>query len=84
MLAERLYLEQSSVFEAEKVKIPNKLKILAKPDSITDFEVGDIAITYIHSDYEMTHNVNGYVENAIRLRYSDCLAVDHEFNKRGY
>jgi hypothetical protein len=76
MLAERIYVEQSSVFEAEKVKIPNKLKILAKPDSITDFEVGDIAITYIHSDYEMTHNVNGVVETAIRLRYSDCLAKE--------
>jgi hypothetical protein len=84
MVAERLYLEQSSILEAEKVKIPNKLRILAKPDSITDFEVGDIAITYVHSDYEMTHNVNGTVETAIRLRYSDCLAVDHEFNKRGY
>jgi uncharacterized ubiquitin-like protein YukD len=76
MLAERIYVEQSSVLEAEKVKIPNKLKILAKPDSITDFEVGDIAITYIHSDYEMTHNVNGTVETAIRLRYSDCLAKE--------
>jgi hypothetical protein len=24
----------------------------------------------------MTHNVNGVVETAIRLRYSDCLAKE--------
>jgi hypothetical protein len=81
MLAERLY-EPEPVSKAgiilisEPVKIPNKLKILAKPDSITDYEVGDIAITYKFSDYEMTHNVNGKQEKIIRLKYSDCLAKE--------
>lgn len=84
MLAERIYLEQSSLLDVEKVKIPNKLRIKAVPDTITDIKSGDVVITFIHSDYEMTHNVNGKIENLIRLRYSDCLAVDYDFDKRGY
>lgn len=81
MLAERLYEPEpvskfGIILISEPVKIPNKLKILAKPDSITDFEVGDIAITYKYSDYEMTHNINGKQETIIRLKYSDCLAKE--------
>ena len=45
------------------------LKILAKPESITDFEIGDIAIVYKKSDYEMTHNVGGKLQKIIRLKY---------------
>lgn len=89
MLAERLYEPEpvsaaGIIMVAEPVKISNKLKILAKPESITDFEVGDVAITYKYSDYEMTHNINGKQEKIIRLKYSDCLAIDNDFNKRGY
>ena len=81
MLAERLYEPEpvskfGIILVSEPVKIPNKLKILAKPDSITDFEVGDIAVTYKYSDYEMTHNINGKQETIIRLKYSDCLAKE--------
>jgi hypothetical protein len=81
MLAERLYEPEpvskfGIILISEPVKIPNKLKILAKPDSITDFEVGDIAVTYKYSDYEMTHNINGKQETIIRLKYSDCLAKE--------
>ena len=81
MLAERLYEPEpvskfGIILISEPVKIPNKLKILAKPDSITDFEVGDIAVTYKYSDYEMTHNLNGKQETIIRLKYSDCLAKE--------
>lgn len=81
MLAERLYEPEpvskfGIILVSEPVKIPNKLKILAKPDSITDFEVGDIAVTYKYSDYEMTHNLNGKQETIIRLKYSDCLAKE--------
>lgn len=82
MLAERLYEPEpiskfGIILVSEPVKIPNKLKILAKPDSITDFEVGDIAVTYKYSDYEMTHNINGKQETIIRLKYSDCLAKEN-------
>ena len=81
MLAERLYEPEpvskfGIILISEPVKIPNKLKILAKPDSIIDFEVGDIAVTYKYSDYEMTHNLNGKQETIIRLKYSDCLAKE--------
>jgi hypothetical protein len=64
------------ILVSEPEKIDNKLRILAKPDSITDFEVGDIAITYKYSDYEMTHNLNGTQEKIIRLKYTDCLAKE--------
>jgi co-chaperonin GroES (HSP10) len=81
MLVERLYEPEpvskfGIILVSEPVKIPNKLKIVAKPDSITDFEVGDIAVTYKYSDYEMTHNINGKQETIIRLKYSDCLAKE--------
>ena len=81
MLAERMYKPEpvskfGIILTAEPEKIDNKLKILAKPDSITDFEVGDVAITYKYSDYEMTHNLNGKQEKIIRLKYSDCLAKE--------
>jgi hypothetical protein len=81
MLAERMYEPEpispaGIILISEPVKIDNKLKILAKPDSITDFEVGDIAITYKYSDYEMNHNLNGKQESLIRLKYSDCLAKE--------
>lgn len=81
MLASRMYEEEEVskagiIMTLEPKQIPNKLKILGKPDSITDYEVGDIAIVYKYSDYEMVHNVNGKVERIIRLKYADCLAKE--------
>lgn len=81
MLVERMYKPEpvskfGIILTAEPEKIDNKLRILAKPDSITDFEVGDVAITYKYSDYEMTHNLNGVQEKIIRLKYTDCLAKE--------
>lgn len=81
MLAERLYEEEpvspaGIILVSEPKQIPNKLKILGKPQSITDFEVGDIAVVYKYSDYEMTHVVNGQHKKLIRLKYSDCLAKE--------
>jgi hypothetical protein len=77
MLAERVYEEDEvspgGIILVEKKKRESLLKILAKPESIEDFEVGDIAIVYKKSDYEMTHNVGGRVQKIIRLKYSDCL-----------
>ena len=49
------------------------MKVLAKPESIEDFEVGDLAVVYKKSDYEMTHNIGGKMTKIIRLKYSDCL-----------
>lgn len=82
MLVERMYKPEpvskfGIILTAEPEKIDNKLKIIAKPDSITDFEVGDIAITYKYSDYEMNHNIGGKQQSIVRLKYSDCLAKEH-------
>jgi hypothetical protein len=49
------------------------MKVLVKPESIDDFEVGDLAVVYKKSDYEMTHNIGGKMTKIIRLKYSDCL-----------
>lgn len=81
MLAERMYEPEpiskaGIILISEPVKITNKLKILAKPNSITDYEIGDIAITYKYSDYEMFHNVGGVQTSLIRLKFSDCLAKE--------
>lgn len=89
MLVERLYEPENVskggiIMTTEKVQIKNKVRVLAVPDSITDYKVGDVAIVYPHSDYMMTHNLNGKIDTLIRLKYSDCLAVDHDFDKRGY
>lgn len=77
MLAERIYeddyVSESGIVLTEKKKKDSMLRILAKPDSITDFKVGDIAIVYKYSDYEMTHNLGGRHVKIIRLKYSDCL-----------
>lgn len=77
MLAERVYdddeVSPGGIILVEKKKQESMLKILAKPESITDFEIGDIAIVYKKSDYEMTHNVGGKLQKIIRLKYSDCL-----------
>jgi hypothetical protein len=77
MLAERIYDEDEvspgGIILVEKKKQESMLRILAKPESITDFEVGDIAVVYKKSDYEMTHNVGGKLQKIIRLKYSDCL-----------
>jgi len=76
MLAERIYDEQVStggIILSEPQKRESLLKIMAKPESITDFEVGEIAVVYKYSDYEMTHNVGGKQRKLIRLKYSDCL-----------
>lgn len=74
MVAERLYEEDSAgIIVAEKKKKESMLRIVAKADSITDFDVDDIAVVYKYSDYEMTHNVGGKMNKLIRLKYSDCL-----------
>jgi co-chaperonin GroES (HSP10) len=77
MLAERVYeddeVSPGGIILTEKKQRESLLKILAKPESIEDFEVGDIAIVYKKSDYEMTHNIGGRVQKIIRLKYSDCL-----------
>lgn len=76
MLAERMYEEEAkfgSIILADKKKKECMLKILAKPESVTDFEVGDIAIVYKYSDYEMTHNIGGQRTTLIRLKYTDCI-----------
>lgn len=89
MLVERLYEPEDVssggiILTIEPVKIHNKLRVLATSKSNTEFKKGDVVITYKFSDYEMTHNVNGKMEKIIRLRQSDCLAIDHDFDKRGY
>lgn len=76
MLAERLYDEEKtygSIILSDKVKKDCLLKILDKPESITDFEIGDIAVVYQYSDYEMTHNIGGKRTTLIRLKYTDCI-----------
>lgn len=76
LLAERMYEEEKSygsIILADKVKKDCMLKILDKPESITDFEVGDIAIVYKYSDYEMHHNIGGKRTSLIRLKYTDCI-----------
>ena len=89
MLAERLYepdniTKGGIILNTEPIKIHNKLRIKAKPDSELAFNVGDVVITYKYADYEMTHNLNGKQESIIRLKCIDCLAIDHDFDKRGY
>ena len=80
MAAERIFDEDlvspGGIILTEKKKQDSYLKIIAKPDSIDDFEVGDIAVVYKKSDYEMTHNVGGRIQNIIRLKYSDCVGKD--------
>jgi hypothetical protein len=77
MIVERVYDEDmvspGGIILTEKKKQDSLMKIVAKPDSIEDFEVGDIAVVYKKSDYEMTHNVGGKMTKVIRLKYSDCL-----------
>ena len=50
------------------------MKVVAKASDIEDFEVGDIAVVYKKSDYEIPHNIGGKQMKLIRLKYSDCLA----------
>ena len=77
MLAERIYEEDEvspgGIILTEKKKRDTVLKILAKPDSVEDYKVGDVAIVYKYADYEMTHNIGGEMKRIIRLKYSDCL-----------
>lgn len=77
MLVERLYeddvVSDGGIVLTEKKKKDCMLKILAKPDSITDYEVGDIAVVYKYSDYEIIHTVMGKQERIIRLKIDDCI-----------
>lgn len=77
MLAERIYEEEDTtpagLILTEKKKVDCMLKIIGKPESITDYEVGDIAVVYKYSDYEMTHTVLGKQSRIIRLKLSDCI-----------
>lgn len=89
MLVERLYEPEDVskggiILTTDRIQIKNKVKVLAVPESIVDYKAGDVAIVYPHSDYLMTHNLNGKIEELIRVKYTDCLAIDHDFDKRGY
>lgn len=78
MLIERIYDEDTTspggIILIEKKKEDSMFKVIGKPDSITDFEIGDIAIAYKYSDYEINCNINGKMQKLIRLKYSDCMA----------
>ena len=77
MMVERVYDEDmvspGGIILTEKKKHDSLMKVISKPDSIEDFEIGDIAVVYKKSDYEMTHNIGGKMTKIIRLKYSDCL-----------
>jgi hypothetical protein len=77
MLVERMYEEDlvspGGIILTEKKKQDSFMRILSKPDSIDDFEVGDIAVVYKCSDYEINHNIGGKMTKVVRLKYSDCL-----------
>lgn len=77
MLAERMYdedeLSDGGIILTEKKKKDSVLKILAKPDSVDDYEVGDIAVVFKYSDYEMVHTIGGKQTRIIRLKYTDCI-----------
>lgn len=77
MIVERVYDEDmvspGGIILVEKKKQDSLMKIVKKPDSITDFEVGDIAVTFKYSDYEVNCRINGKMQKIIRLKYSDCL-----------
>lgn len=78
MLAERIYdedtLSPGGIILVEKKKQDCLLKVLAKADDIEDFDIGDVAVVYKYSDYEIPHNIGGKIRKLIRLKYSDCLA----------
>ena len=78
MLIDRIYDEDTvtpaGLILVEKKKEDSMFRVIDKPDSITDFEVGDIAISYKYSDYEINCKINGKMQKLIRLKYSDCLA----------
>lgn len=77
MIVDRVYDEDTvspgGILLVEKKKQDSLMKIVKKPDSITDFEVGDIAVTFKYSDYEVNCRINGKMQKIIRLKYSDCL-----------
>lgn len=77
MIVERMYeddeVSPGGIILTEKKKLETMMKVLKKPESITDFEVGDIAVVYKYSDYEITHNIGGKRTSVIRLKYSDCI-----------
>lgn len=78
MIAERIYDEDTvspgGIILVEKKKQDSLLRIVSKAEDITDFEIGDVAVVYKYSDYEIPHNIGGKIKNLIRLKYSDCLA----------
>lgn len=77
MIVERIFEEDDvtpgGIILTEKKKNDVMMKIINKPDSITDYEVGDIAVVYKYSDYEIPHNIGGKSTKVIRLKYSDCI-----------
>ena len=77
MIVERVFEEDGvspgGIILTEKKKNDTMMKIINKADSITDYEVGDIAVVYKYSDYEIPHNIGGKSTKVIRLKYSDCL-----------
>ena len=88
MIVERIFSEDEvspgGIILTEKKKNDVMMKILNKPDTITDYEVGDVAIVYKYSDYEIPHNIGGRITKVIRLKYSDCLGkVDNYEQIRG-
>ena len=77
MIVERMFEDDDvtpgGIILTEKKKNDVMMKIINKPDSITDYEVGDIAVVYKYSDYEIPHNIGGKSTKVIRLKYSDCI-----------
>jgi len=78
MMVERIYDEDTvspgGIILVEKKKQDSLMKVVAKAYDIEDFEVGDTAVVYKYSDYEIPHNIGGKQMKLIRLKYSDCLA----------
>lgn len=78
MMVERIYDEDTvspgGIILVEKKKQDSLMKVVAKAYDIDDFEVGDVAVVYKYSDYEIPHNIGGKQVKLIRLKYSDCLA----------
>lgn len=78
MMVERVYDEETvspgGIILVEKKKQDSLMKVVAKAHDIEDFEIGDTAVVYKYSDYEIPHNIGGKQKKLIRLKYSDCLA----------
>lgn len=77
MIGERVFDDEEvspgGIILTEPKKQETLIKIVAKPDSVTDYEVGETAVMYKYSDYEMTHNLGGKMTKIIRIKVDDCF-----------